>query len=49
MKEVDIITVHRFGSELLVELIGVAHVKHVVGELKNGSNDFFKSFSTRFA
>jgi len=26
-----------------------AHVKHVVGELEYGSDDFFESFSTKFA
>jgi len=36
--------------------VGVSHIsailialgKHVVGELEDGSNDFFENFSTRF-
>jgi hypothetical protein len=29
-------------------IIPYAHVKHVVGELEHGSNDFFKRFSHGF-
>lgn len=32
MKEVDTITVHRFGSELLVELIGVDEYGDIASE-----------------
>jgi hypothetical protein len=35
-------------SEFLI-VIAFAHVKHVVGESEDGSNDFFERFLTGFA